>query len=62
VAGKGLSLWRRVLFAVRCTSTSGFLETHYARGQRGLSSQKILLYLDRFLIDELKRGKRSAES
>jgi integrase/recombinase XerD len=33
-----------------------FWETHYARGQSGLSSQKILLYLDRFLIDELKPG------
>ena len=34
----------------------GFLETRYARSQSGLSSQKILLYLDRFLIGELKPG------
>ena len=33
-----------------------FLETHYARGRRGLSSQKILLGLDRFLIGELQPG------
>lgn len=33
-----------------------FLETHYARSQRGLSSQKILIYLDHFLIGELKPG------
>lgn len=33
-----------------------FLETHYLRSQRGLSSQKILLCLDRFLTAELKPG------
>lgn len=33
-----------------------FLETHYPQSQKGLSSQKILLGLDRFLIDELKPG------
>jgi integrase len=33
-----------------------FWETHYARSQSGLSSQKILLYLDRFLMGELKPG------
>ena len=33
-----------------------FWETHYARRQRGLSSHKILLSLDRFLMNELKPG------
>ena len=33
-----------------------FWESHYARSRRGLSSQKILLYLDRFLMGELKPG------
>lgn len=33
-----------------------FLETHYARSRRGLSSQRILLSLDRFLMGELKPG------
>lgn len=33
-----------------------FLETHYARAGRGLSSQKVLLYLDSFLVGELKPG------
>jgi integrase len=33
-----------------------FLEVRYARTRRGLGSQKILLYLDRFLMSELKRG------
>ena len=33
-----------------------FLETHYRRAGRGLSSQKILLGLDRFLVEELKPG------
>ena len=33
-----------------------FLETHYTRGRRGISSQKILLGLDRFLIGELQPG------
>lgn len=33
-----------------------FWETHYARGQRGISSLKILRYLDRFLTHELKPG------
>jgi integrase/recombinase XerD len=33
-----------------------FWETHYARCQRGLSSHKILLSLDRFLMSELTPG------
>ena len=33
-----------------------FWETHYARSRSGISSQKVLLYLDRFLIGELKPG------
>jgi len=33
-----------------------FLESHYTRQQRGLSSQKILLALDRFLTGDLKPG------
>jgi len=33
-----------------------FLETHYARSRSGLNSQKILLYLDCFLIGELQPG------
>jgi len=33
-----------------------FWETHYARSRGGLSNQKILIYLDRFLIGELKPG------
>lgn len=34
-----------------------FLETRRAgNGDRGLSSQKILLYLDRFLMGEMKPG------
>src|SRR5579862_7457353 len=33
-----------------------FWETHYARSRGGLSNQKILIYLDRFLIGELKKG------
>jgi integrase/recombinase XerD len=33
-----------------------FWESHYARSRGGLSSHKILLYLDRFLIGELKPG------
>ena len=33
-----------------------FLESHYARSQSGISSQKILLFLDRFLMGELKPG------
>jgi len=33
-----------------------FWEAHYARGGRGLSSHKILLNLDRFLMGELKPG------
>lgn len=33
-----------------------FWETHYARQHRGLSSHKILLYLDHFLMNELKPG------
>jgi len=37
-----------------------FWETHYARSRSGISSQKVLLYLDRFLIGELKPGQRSA--
>jgi hypothetical protein len=31
-----------------------FWEAHYARGRGGLSSHKILLNLDRFLMSELK--------
>lgn len=33
-----------------------FFESHYARAGRGLSSQKVLIYLDRFLLGELKPG------
>jgi len=33
-----------------------FWESHYARSRRGLSSQKILLCLDRFLMGELQPG------
>jgi integrase/recombinase XerD len=33
-----------------------FWDTHYARGGRGVSTHKILLDLDRFLMDELKPG------
>jgi integrase/recombinase XerD len=33
-----------------------FLEARYGRGRRGISSQKILLYLDHFLVSELKPG------
>ena len=33
-----------------------FWESHYARSRRGISSQKILLYLDRFLMGELQPG------
>lgn len=33
-----------------------FLETHYARSRTGISSQKILLGLDRFLMGELQPG------
>jgi integrase len=33
-----------------------FLEARYGRGRGGISSQKILLYLDQFLVTELKLG------
>src|ERR1700678_1885233 len=33
-----------------------FLEVRQKAGQRGIASQKILLYLDRFLCGELKPG------
>jgi integrase len=33
-----------------------FLQTRWADGRRGISSQKILIYLDRFLTSELRPG------
>ena len=34
-----------------------FWESRYSRSRGGISNQKILLYLDRFLMSELKSGK-----
>jgi integrase/recombinase XerD len=57
VAYKGLSVMATCLFrSPLAPRLQSFWEARYSRSRGGINNQKILLYLDRFLMSELKSG------